>query len=232
MTGVELATEIAESFSSLQVTLLSAGELLQDFSPKAQRYVRTVMDDLGVEVKEGLRVQEFAAASVRLSSGQNLRADVVVKTVGFVVPSMAEEAGFSVDASGRVIVDTYLRSISHKNVFAIGDAAFAGLRMGCVTAMPMGAYVAGQIKRQLSLTDPKPFDFAFVLRCLSLGRSRGLIQFVDQEDRAGSRLLRGRIAGVVKEIVCRYTLWALRLERWMSVYHWPRPSKRMSIASR
>lgn len=42
---------------------------------------------------------------------------------GFRAPALAREAGFGVDARGRITVDETLRSTSHPQVYAVGDAA-------------------------------------------------------------------------------------------------------------
>lgn len=50
-------------------------------------------------------------------------ARTVVWAAGFRVPDLAREAGFAVDERDRMLVDAALRSMSHPEVYAIGDAA-------------------------------------------------------------------------------------------------------------
>jgi len=67
-----------------------------------------------------------------------------------------------------------------------------------------------------------PYRFSYVAQCISVGRSRGVIAFVDRDDRPTGKRLVGRKAAVFKELVCRFVLASLRLERWVAgLYAWP-----------
>jgi hypothetical protein len=61
--------------------------------------------------------------------------------------------------------------------------------------------------------DVRPISVGFLLRCVSLGRRRGLIQFVHADDEPRAAAFAGRAAALVKETVCRYTLTMLVKER-------------------
>lgn len=226
MSGIELAAEVAEVFPTLSVTLVTSGRLMSDFSQNAIARVRRTFSDLGVMVKEDARVDQFCDTHLVLANGEVLPADMTISTLGFRISTVAKDAGLKVDDDNRALVDANLRSLSHANVFCIGDAANAGLRMGCVTALPMGAYVADHLASCLrGNAEEELFDFAFMMRCVSLGRREGLIQFVSAEDEPNPRILGGRLASIVKEFVCRSVLWVLSLERWFSVYRWPKRHK-------
>jgi NADH dehydrogenase FAD-containing subunit len=145
-------------------------------------------------------------------------ADVVLWCTPFEVSPIAREAGLEVNSRGQIVVDDNLRS-SDRAIFAVGDAAvFRNVRMGCVSAMPMAAYAADFIAGVT--TDP--FRFAFKIRCISLGRRDGIVQFVHADDRVRDGFLSGRPAAWVKEFICRFVMMSIRMERVGVHYSWPK----------
>lgn len=205
LTGIELAAEIAERFPALHVSIVARGALGEGLSDKAARHLRSWFEEHRIEVLH--RVPE---------------AEIVVWCAGFGVATIARDAGLAVDERGRLLVDEHLRT-SDPSIFAIGDAArvaHAGgeLRMACATAMPMGAYVADYL---LGETD-EPFRFGYVTLCISLGRRDGIIQPRHADDSSRASALTGRAAAWCKELVCRYTILSIRLERIGVPYSWPK----------
>jgi NADH:ubiquinone reductase (H+-translocating) len=197
LTGIELASEIAERHPHVELTLVDAGKLGRALSPHAQRHLHEWMSEHRVRVVENTRVEDV----------ESLGADVVVWAGAFRVSDIARNAGLRVNERGQIAVDEHLRS-SDPSIFAIGDAAFCeGYRMSCAVALPMGAYVADY----LTGATTGPFRFAFVIQCISLGRHDGIIQFVHPDDSPKERALTGRPAAWVKELVCRYTTLSLRM---------------------
>jgi NADH dehydrogenase FAD-containing subunit len=94
--------------------------------------------------------------------------------------------------------------------------------MGCVDAMPLGAHAADQVARLLTHTPLRPFHFDYMIQCISMGRRRGVVLFVDRDDRPTGRVLGGRVAALVKETICRFVIGGLRMERFMAgLYAWP-----------
>jgi NADH dehydrogenase FAD-containing subunit len=209
LTGIETAAEIAERFPDVSVTLFDAGVIGGDLSSGAAQHLREFLTGHGVTLRDHERVEE----------GEPL-ADVVIWCTAFSVPPIAREAGLEVNARGQIVVDDHLRS-SDPAIFAIGDAAaFRDVRMGCVSAMPMAAYAADFI----SGATAEPFRFAFGIRCISLGRRDGIIQFVRADDSPRDSFLSGRPAAWVKELICRYVLLSIRLERMGVPYSWAKPA--------
>ncbi|GAB4589550.1 NAD(P)/FAD-dependent oxidoreductase [Nocardia sp. IFM 10818] len=208
-TGIETATELAEARPDLTVLLLSAEEPGAWLSDKARGHIRAVLDRLGVEVHSGAKVVEVRADGVELAGGDRIPADIVLWTTGFAVSPVAAESGLAVNAHGRVLVDDELRSRSHPEIYAVGDAAtMAGpgdreLRMACATALPAGTYAATAIAARLRGKQPAPRRFRYVIQCISLGRADGVIQFVRADDAPARTVLTGRTAARFKELVVR-----------------------------
>ncbi|HSP15064.1 MAG TPA: FAD-dependent oxidoreductase [Thermoanaerobaculia bacterium] len=205
LTGIESAAEIAERFPETRVTLFDSGTIGADLSEGAARHLRSWMSAHHVAFRENERVQ-------------NVDADLVLWCNSFSVSPIGRESGLPVNGRGQILVDDNLRS-SDPSIFAVGDAAaFRDLRMGCVSAMPMAAYAADYLA---GATDG-PFRFGFVINCISLGRHDGIIQFVEADDTPRQRFLSGRPAAWVKELICRFVVSSIRLERIGVHYSWPK----------
>lgn len=209
LTGVEAATELAEQHPSLKVRLVAGGTLGAALSEKGRRHLHRVFDRLGIELREQALVAEVRADGVVLADGSHIPSDVVVWTTGFTVPALAADAGLAVDEHGRLIVDETARSVSHPDVYGVGDAAamhMSGgqeLRMACATAMPVAQQAARAIRARMAGRPVKPFRFRYVNQCISLGRRDGLIQFVNRHDQPVEAVLTGRLAALYKETVVR-----------------------------
>ncbi|WAP54091.1 NAD(P)/FAD-dependent oxidoreductase [Streptomyces sp. S465] len=208
LTGIELAAEIAESQRAWQVRLVIGGEIGTGLSAKGRAHVRTTLTGLGVRIEEGRRV----------AGPEDVDADAVVWATSMTAnTALAEAAGIALDPSGRIRVDDALRSVSHPEIYAVGDAAAmataaAGpLRMACATALPAGVHAASSIIAETRGRQPEPLRFRSWMQCVSLGRRDGLIQLVRADDSARERVLRGGPAARVKEQVVRSTVSALRL---------------------
>jgi len=196
-----------------------------------------VLATLGVAVREQARVVRVERDGVVLHDGATLPCDVCFWSGGFVAAPVAREAGLRVGADGRVRVAPTLQVPEHPEVFAAGDvAAVEGpdgrdLRMACATAMPMGTHAADQIARAAAGAPLRPFRFGYMLRCVSLGRRNGLVQRVDDADRPVERVTTGRAAALVKELICRSTVWSVRAESRLGlrIYRWPAPRSRTAL---
>ncbi|MBK1786288.1 NAD(P)/FAD-dependent oxidoreductase [Prauserella cavernicola] len=212
LTGIEAAAEFAETHPGLRVRLVTHGEPGPGLSANGQRHVRRVFDRLGVEVVTDAAVEEVREDAVVLRDGREISAGLTVWSTGFGVPEAARRAGLEVDERGRVRVDSTLRSRSHPDVYAIGDAAAATrangveLRMACATGLPSACCAADAIAARLTGREPRPLRFRYVNQCVSLGRRDALIQYVDADDRPHRTIITGRAAARYKEAIVRGAL--------------------------
>lgn len=208
-TGIELAAELAEAQPGSPVTLVSANEPGAWLSQRAVDGIRDTLTRLGVDIRADAKVVEVLPDGVRLADGTVLPAVTTVWTAGFTVPDLARRAGLAVDDLGRIRTDPTLRSLSHPDIYAAGDAALmAGpgereLRMACATAIPAGGYVATAILTRARGNEPEPLNFRYYLQCISLGRRAAVIQFLRPDDTPGPRTLTGRPGALVKELIVR-----------------------------
>ncbi|WP_369390723.1 NAD(P)/FAD-dependent oxidoreductase [Streptomyces sp. CG1] len=215
LTGVEATTEIAEARPDLDVALAARGELGDWLSPKGRGHLRKVCDRLGITVHEHATVTAVEADRVTTADGGSLPAAVTVWTTGFAVHPIAVASTLEVTGTGRIVVDGTMRSVSHPDVYAIGDAAEAmgagdkPLRMSCASGGPMAWQAADSIAARLTGGKLPKVPLRYFNQCVSLGRKEGLIQYVTADDRAVSAALTGRFAAVYKELVCKGAAWAV-----------------------
>jgi NADH dehydrogenase FAD-containing subunit len=206
LTGVESAAEIAERHPELDVVLLGRAEPGAAMNRKAKAYVQAALDRLGVRVRAGVEVVKVRPGAVELAGGESIAADAVLWTSGTRVSPLAAAAGLAVDGRGRVVTDAALRSVSHPEVYAIGDAA--AIRQGygvmhgtCQSGMPTGVHAALSIDRMLRGRRPKPFRFGYYHTPVSLGRGDAVVQFTRPDDSPRRICLTGRTAVRYKETV-------------------------------
>ncbi|WP_431962340.1 NAD(P)/FAD-dependent oxidoreductase [Nocardia sp. bgisy134] len=206
LTGVESAAEIADQHPGLRVTLLGRTEPGAALSDKAGTYLRDGLARLGVTVRAGVEVAKVGPDTVEFVGGDHLPADVVLWTAGVRVSPLAEQAGLTVDDHGRIVTDTVLRSVSHPNVYAVGDAAAVRQNYGvihgtCQSGMPTGAHAALAIALELKGKRPKPFRFGYFHFPISLGRGDAVVQFTRPDDSPNRFVLTGKRAVAYKEAV-------------------------------
>ncbi|GGK78342.1 NAD(P)/FAD-dependent oxidoreductase [Mangrovihabitans endophyticus] len=213
LTGLEAVTEIAEAHPGLAVALATRGALGDWLDEKARRHLRGVLERLGVTVHEHTDVVRVETAVAGTSEGRLLPADVTVWAAGFAVHPLAAATTLRVAGTGQIAVDKMMRSFSHPDVYAVGDAAIADgpggrpLRMACASAVPMAWRAADDIVGRLTGRRVRKTPLRYVNQCISLGRGDGIIQFVTADDRATPSLITGRTAARFKEIVCRGAAW-------------------------
>jgi len=189
---------------------------------------------LGVHVREGSAVAQVREFGVLLDDGRELPSAVTVWAAGFGVPDLAARSGLSTDPIGRLLTDETLTSIDDERIVAAGDAAAPSdqpLRMSCQAAMPLGAQAANTVLSRIAGATPAVVNQAFVGQCVSLGRSLGILQVQHTDDTARRLYIGGRLAAVIKEQVCRATVFYLAREgRKPGSYFWLRGGQRRTAA--
>ncbi|MFI1096453.1 NAD(P)/FAD-dependent oxidoreductase [Streptomyces sp. NPDC020917] len=207
LTGIETATEVAESLPELDVRLVSSTEPGHWLSGKARRHLHHVLDELRIDVTCGARVREVRSGELVLEQGRRIPFGVGFWAGGFGVPALARESGLAVTAQGRARVDARMQSLSHPDVYVIGDAAaVAGswgeeFAMGCRTGGFTGPKVADVVAARLTGRETGPLRFRYIHECISLGRRHGVVQFLDADGSPIPRILTGRKAITYKNAV-------------------------------
>jgi NADH:ubiquinone reductase (H+-translocating) len=227
LTGVEAAGEIAEAHPGVRVVLLSRDVPGAMMGERARAYLDQALERLGVRVRTGVEITKVLPDAVELTDGELVHSDACLWTTGVRVAPFAADAGLTVDGRGRVVVDAGLRSVSHPEVYAVGDAAAIHQSYGvihgtCQSGMPTAAHAADSIGRRLRGKDPKPFRFGYIHQPVSLGRRDAVIQFTHADDTPRRWYLTGRRAVAYKEFVSASPWTTYRLvKRIPGALVWP-----------
>lgn len=196
-TGVEMAGAIAElartavsmDFRHItphcsRVILVDSGQrLLKSFPEKLARKAQTHLQELGVDIRLGMRIREVQAHGVKIGD-EWISAQTVVWAAGVKASPAATWLGTPSDSVGRVQVGTRLQIEGHDNVYAIGDTAAcagadgASLPGVAPVAKQQGAYVARAIRAAISgRAPPAPFRYRNYGNLATIGRRRAVADF-------------------------------------------------------
>ncbi|MET8583529.1 FAD-dependent oxidoreductase [Streptomyces collinus] len=215
LTGLEAATEIAEGRPDLDIALAVSGTLGDWVSNKGRAHLRKVVDRLGITLHERATVTVVRPDAVTTADGRTVPAEITVWATGFAVHPLAQATTLELTDRGQIVVDTTMRSVSHEDVYAVGDAAMAigpggkPLRMSCASGVPMAWQAADAIAARLTGAKVPRISIRYYQQCISLGRKEGLIQFVTADDQARERALTGRGAAFYKEMICKGAAWGV-----------------------
>ncbi len=167
-TGVELAGAFAELTrtvlnkdfdhidpSKARVLLLEGSpRVLAQFAPELSERALDQLQQLGVEVRTGTRVEMIREGEL-VANGETFRADNIIWGAGVAGAPIASQLGAELDRGGRVKVLPDLSVPGHPEVFALGDmvslvdakgVTVPGVAQG---AMQMGAHAAKLVLREL-----------------------------------------------------------------------------------
>lgn len=217
LTGIETATEFAESRPDLSVVLAARGELGAWLSPKARRHLRRAFDRLGITVHEhtGIEAVEPTRAITDRVTGSSIPADVTVWAAGFAVHPIAAASGLEVAETGQIVVDRTMRSVSHPDVYAAGDCAYVigengrPLPMSCASAGLTNMQATAAIIARLTGAEIPTTGLKYYGNHISLGRRDAIFQMVDGDVRPKSWYVGGKAAARLKSGVLKGAGWGI-----------------------
>ncbi|GGJ92472.1 oxidoreductase [Streptomyces camponoticapitis] len=215
LTGIETVTELAESRPDLSVALAARGQLGTWLSPKAHRHLHQAFDRLGITVHENTGIAAVEPSWAITADGRSIPADVTVWSAGFAVHPIAAASGLEVAGTGQIVVDRTMRSVSHPDVYAAGDCAYAigdngrPLPMSCASAGFTNMQATAAIIARLTGSEVPTTGLEYYGNHISLGRRDAIIQMVDGDVRSKSWYLGGRTAARIKSGVLRGAGWGI-----------------------
>lgn len=125
--GCEIALAIRKRLGvhpGFELSLVHANDrLVPGFPAKASGRLREAFEGRGVALHLGRRVTGLAGKSLQLDDGSRIPFDEVIWATSASAPDLYSESGLTTDGDGFIMVDDFLRSVSHPEVFATGDGA-------------------------------------------------------------------------------------------------------------
>ncbi len=225
-TGIEAAAEFAESYPNLRVQLITRDKFGMFLGEHAARYMRQTLTRLSVTLQDSTTVISAKANELETSAGP-VPFDICLWAGGFAVPSLARESELAVNERGQILIDPLMRSISHPEIYAVGDAAYpieepgVKVRMSAFTAAIMGAHGADCLSATLHGQTPRPFSFAYLGQGIALGRHDAIGFGNYPDDTPHAPYLTGRSGLELREFFVRYLADAASLERhWPGLFFW------------
>jgi NADH dehydrogenase len=180
-TGIETAGALTELYAhaladdypdlpsqEARLVLVEAGPtLFPMFKPDIREYAQHELEERGVEIMLGERVEAVEPTRVRLASGTVLQAHTLVWGAGLQASPLTASLGVQLERANRIPVDAELRLADRPEVFAAGDAAWiTDAKTGEVlpqlgsVALQAGEHAGRNIARLVAGEEPKPFEYA------------------------------------------------------------------------
>ncbi|MFZ5655319.1 MAG: NAD(P)/FAD-dependent oxidoreductase [Pseudomonadota bacterium] len=236
-TGVELAAELHFATRAMarygldeiaparvHIALLEAAERILPALPEriAQRALRR-LQDLGIEVLTGEKVEEVAAGGIRTAAGRWVPARLKVWSAGIRAPDLLRNLDGLENGWGNALaVDDRLRTTRDPRIFALGDCAHCVLATtgGRETAVPPRAQAAHQQAQWLARALPRMIAGRPVAPFVY--RDRGSLVSLSREGSVGQ--LMGNLTGRVdlEGWLARRMYLALYRQHQATLHGWPR----------
>jgi NADH dehydrogenase len=195
-TGVELAGAIADlsrdilavdfkrlDRKAVRVVLVEmADRILTPFDPPLSDKAKAQLEDLGVEVRTGVRVEAIDADGVRVG-GETVHAGTVLWGAGVRPSPLAAALGVPLDRAGRILVGPDCAVPGHPELFVVGDMASftpegeqTPLPGISPVAMQEARLVARNILDDVAGLPRRPFHYFDKGFMATIGRARAVAQ--------------------------------------------------------
>jgi NADH dehydrogenase FAD-containing subunit len=226
-TGIEGAAEIKAFYPDLDVRLVTSGRFAAFAGPRVETHIRDGFRKQEIAVHENSKVLTVEAGRLVLAGGQTMPFDLCLWAGGFRALPLAREAGFAVNEREQILVDPFGRSLSHPDVYAIGDAAHpveepgVPLRMSLLAAITRGAHAADNIAALLQGKGQTPLSFAYYGQGIALGPEDAVGFAAFPAGQPVGFILRGKTAVYLRNFFVWLLFYFLKLEqRWPGFYFW------------
>jgi NADH:quinone reductase (non-electrogenic) len=183
----DLARDAIESYAGLtpedmRWVLVEAGpRILPELPEDLARYAQRHLEERGIEVRLGERLDSAEDGVMTLGDGTSFPADTLVWTAGVKPAPLAKASGLPLDDRGRIKADAEMRVEGVPDVWAAGDiAAVPDLTTGGFSpptaqhAMRQGKRLGRNVTASIEGGELHPFVWKNVGGVCSLGRYKGV----------------------------------------------------------
>lgn len=174
LSGIEVASEIRESRSDLNIRILDRGEtVLRPFDSKVQDYVEDWFAKNDVEVLHNANVDYVEKDGV-CNNGVCYVNDVTIWTAGVRPNFLVRELPFEKDTQEKITVNDFFQVPTDRNVYVVGDCASSDYSPSAQLARQQGEQIADILSAIFQGEEPKrPKEIKLKGTLGSLGKSDG-----------------------------------------------------------
>lgn len=218
-TGIEAAAEIKGAYPQLQLGLVTQGEIGTFKGAKVQTMIQASLQSQHISLHPHQQVEAVQKNALILRNSPPMPFDLCLWAGGFTAPPLAREAGLQVNGLGQILVDPLLRSVSHPEIYAVGDAGWpvhqpgAPIRMSALPALVMGAHTADNLHALLVGKPQTPFSFSWQGQAIGLGPQDALGFLTYPDDKPVGPIYRGGLAVKVRLFFISLLMGLLETER-------------------
>jgi len=163
-----------------EIDLIAGAQLLGGFPEAARRLTAASLQRRGVRVHEGVRVEWIEDKVARLGDGRTLPCDLAFVAVGIEPSPIFRASGLPTGSDGGLLVNAFLQSPAHPELFAGGDCicfAERPLDKVGVYAVRQGPVLRHNLRATLEGEPLRPFEPQHdYLLILNLGDGRGVLR--------------------------------------------------------
>ncbi|NDV27861.1 NAD(P)/FAD-dependent oxidoreductase [Desulfovibrio sp. JC010] len=159
--GNALAAAEEQGYFGAKVRIFTGSAFLRNQPDRVRRLALKSLNKRGIDIVQGSYVERVATGSVILQNGQHYEQDIIFLALGVKPSSVFTASELPTGKDGGLMVNRYLQSISHPEIFAGGDCI-------CFEPSPLdkvGVYAVRQnpvlvhnVRAQLGGRPLNPFD--------------------------------------------------------------------------
>lgn len=202
--GVEVAGNIwrltGKRRDKTEITLIAGRRLLKRFPDNARLSALKSLRRRGVDVLEGIYLERSTWKDLMLSNGKSIGYDLLFHAPGVAPPPVIRDSGLPADTTGAMLVNNYLQSVTHTDIFGGGDCITLeghSLNKVGVYAVRQNPVLYKNLLASLEGRKLKSFDpGGTYLLILNMGDGRGLFC-------RASTVWEGRLAFTLKDFIDR-----------------------------
>ncbi|MBM4760730.1 NAD(P)/FAD-dependent oxidoreductase [Bacillus sp. B15-48] len=193
LSGVELASELCESRSDLNIKLFDRGDyILSSFPERLSIYVQNWFDTNSVEIINNANITRIEAGEL-YNHDEPLSVDAIVWTAGIQANQVVRNLPVEKDSMGRAFITPRHHLHDHENVFILGDCASMPHAPSAQLAEGQAEQIVEVLTNRWNGTEP-PTSFPTIkLKGIlgSLGKKHGF-------GLLGEHPITGRVARLIK----------------------------------